>query len=81
MLKLLVLVIAPSFYKAKSYAWEPWLIDIDIANELGLKRFGYHGLSVSSVVTNLSLISPSKMVVYHLGSGASVTAVQKWQKA
>ncbi len=65
-----------AFHSTKpSYAWN-YGIDIDIANELGLKRFGYHGLSVSSVVTNLSFDLPSKMVVCHLGSGASVTAVQ-----
>jgi acetate kinase len=40
-------------------------------------RFGYHGLSVASVVEKLREAKklPKRLVVCHLGSGASVTAV------
>lgn len=43
-----------------------------------IHRFGYHGLSVSSVVRRIhSLIGvdPERMIVCHIGSGTSVTAV------
>ncbi len=48
------------------------------ATALDIKRFGYHGLSVESVVSSLKKIDklPQRLVVCHLGSGSSVTAVR-----
>ncbi|HSW81431.1 MAG TPA: hypothetical protein VLG40_03470 [Candidatus Saccharimonas sp.] len=45
--------------------------------EAGIKRFGYHGISVASVLQQLQHVAPlpHRLVVCHLGSGASVTAV------
>ncbi len=46
---------------------------------LDLYRFGYHGLSIASVVRQrekLGLSSEAKFIVCHLGSGVSVTAVK-----
>ena len=45
--------------------------------EQGVKRYGFHGLSCESVVRQMrSLIPlPRRMVIAHLGSGCSVTAV------
>jgi acetate kinase len=43
-------------------------------------RFGYHGLSVSSIVRRIHAvvgIDPERMVVCHIGNGTSVTAVKK----
>lgn len=50
----------------------------DVAKQLDIKRFGYHGLSVQSVVRLLSQYHslPERLIVCHLGSGASVTAVK-----
>lgn len=45
----------------------------------GLRRFGFHGLSVAYAVerTNELLITPpSRLIVCHLGGGCSVTAVE-----
>ncbi|HUZ96323.1 MAG TPA: acetate/propionate family kinase [Edaphobacter sp.] len=45
--------------------------------ERGVRRYGFHGLSCESVVRqmrNLGLL-PRRMVIAHLGSGCSVTAV------
>ncbi|MBZ0110902.1 MAG: acetate/propionate family kinase [Thermoanaerobaculia bacterium] len=45
----------------------------------GLRRFGFHGLSVAYAVertSELLAIPPSRLVVCHLGSGCSVTAVE-----
>lgn len=58
------------------YAWN-YGIPLADADRLDVKRFGYHGLSVASVVHTLKKAQklPAKLVVCHLGSGASVTAV------
>ncbi len=45
----------------------------------GLRRFGFHGLSVAYAVertTDLLGARPSRLIVCHLGGGCSVTAVQ-----
>ena len=49
---------------------------------LGIKRYGFHGLSCESIVTqlrNLPNSLPEKLIIAHLGSGASVTAVKNGQ--
>jgi acetate kinase len=47
-------------------------------HEFDMYRFGYHGLSVGSVVravTKEQSTVPSRMIVCHIGSGVSVTAL------
>ncbi|HSW66210.1 MAG TPA: hypothetical protein VLI54_03675 [Bacillota bacterium] len=58
------------------YAWN-YGISLEDADRFEIKRFGYHGLSVASVVRELQQAGklPAKLIVCHLGSGASVTAV------
>ncbi len=61
----------PSF--SKHYA-----IPLEVSRKYGIYRYGYHGLSVRSVLGRLASKLghlPSKVVVCHLGGGASVTAV------
>lgn len=41
----------------------------------GLQRYGFHGLSCESIVHQLGLASPARLIIAHLGSGASITAV------
>jgi acetate kinase len=44
----------------------------------GVKRYGFHGLSCESVVAQIreaGMAMPHKMVIAHLGSGCSVTAL------
>jgi acetate kinase len=44
----------------------------------GVRRYGFHGLSCESVVTQLrqaGIATPKRMVIAHLGSGCSVTAL------
>ena len=43
--------------------------------EQGLERYGFHGLSCDSVVRQLGAALPARLVIAHLGNGASVTAV------
>jgi len=41
----------------------------------GIRRYGFHGLVCESVVAALGSDCPRRLVIAHLGSGASVTAV------
>ena len=42
----------------------------------GIQRYGFHGLSCESIVRQLGAGLPDRVVIAHLGSGASVTAVK-----
>jgi acetate kinase len=42
----------------------------------GIRRYGFHGLSCESIVHQLGGRLPSRLVIAHLGNGASVTAVR-----
>lgn len=44
--------------------------------ELGIQRYGFHGLSCESIVRQLGDALPPRVVIAHLGNGASVTAVE-----
>lgn len=52
-------------------------IPLHDSQKLDIKRFGYHGLSAESVVEQLKAIGKltPRLIIVHLGSGASVTAV------
>ena len=43
--------------------------------DAGIERYGFHGLSCASIVRQLGKALPRRLVIAHLGSGASVTAV------
>ena len=64
--------------RAKYYA-----IPMADSRSLGLQKFGYHGISLQSVVSQaekkLGGKLPSKTIICHLGGGASVTAVKDGQ--
>ncbi|WP_031393601.1 acetate/propionate family kinase [Sphingomonas sp. STIS6.2] len=42
----------------------------------GVRRYGFHGLSCESILAQLGEGVPSRLVIAHLGNGASVTAVR-----
>ena len=42
----------------------------------GIQRYGFHGLSCKSIVHQLGDGLPDRLVIAHLGNGASVTAVK-----
>jgi acetate kinase len=44
--------------------------------ESGVERFGFHGLSCESIVHRLADNLPDRLIIAHLGNGASVTAVR-----
>ena len=65
------------FHRTKPpYAWN-YGINIQDADSLEIKRYGYHGISVASAVDELWNRGklPPKVVVCHLGSGSSVSAI------
>lgn len=52
---------------------------LPIAKELhlsGVQRYGFHGLSCESILQQLGQNIATKLVIAHLGNGASVTAVK-----
>lgn len=66
-----------AFHRTKPpYAWN-YGINIQDADSLEIKRYGYHGISVASAVDELWNRGklPPKVVVCHLGSGSSVSAI------
>ncbi len=66
-----------AFHATKpDYAWN-YGINLHDADTHDIKRFGYHGLSVEASIDSLRRIGKltPKIVVCHLGSGASVSAV------
>ena len=70
-----------AFHKTKpDYAWN-YGLPLHDADRLDIKRFGYHGLSVASAVRTLRRAGrlPTKLIVCHIGSGVSVTAVLNGQ--
>jgi acetate kinase len=43
--------------------------------QAGVRRYGFHGLSCESILHELASDVPARMIIAHLGSGASITAV------
>ena len=43
--------------------------------QLGVQRFGFHGLSLESILAELDPV-PTNLVVAHLGNGSSITAIK-----
>jgi acetate kinase len=48
----------------------------DEYSAMGVRRYGYHGISYESIIYQLQPEVPSKLVVAHLGNGASITAIR-----
>ncbi len=56
---------------------EAWHMPIpDEYSAIGVRRYGYHGLSYESIVYQLGAETPSRLIVAHLGNGASITAIR-----
>jgi acetate kinase len=43
---------------------------------MGVRRYGYHGISYESIIYQLQPDIPHKLIVAHLGNGASITAIR-----
>ena len=44
--------------------------------EMGVRRYGFHGISYESIIHQLQPEVPEKLIVAHLGNGASITAIR-----
>jgi acetate kinase len=74
----LVAISDTAFHSTKRECAWYYGIDVKFAEEFGVKRYGYHGISVGSVVHYLKekvMLAP-KTIICHLGSGSSLTAVE-----
>ncbi len=47
----------------------------EAVRKLGVERYGFHGLSIESILGQLATI-PERLIVAHLGNGASITAIR-----
>jgi acetate kinase len=45
-------------------------------SDMGVRRIGFHGISYESIVYQLQPNVPEKLIVAHLGNGASISAVR-----
>lgn len=73
-----VLAITDSgFHKDRPKVSRYYGFDTELADKFEIRRFGYHGLSMGSVVEYLKSkeMLPEKLIICHLGSGSSVAAV------
>ncbi len=43
---------------------------------MGVRRYGYHGISYESIVYQLQPEVPERLIVAHLGNGASISAIR-----
>lgn len=68
-----------AFHATLSEAAAGYGLPFEWTERWGLRRFGFHGLSVAYAVDRTRELldrTPSRLIVCHLGSGCSVTAVE-----
>lgn len=73
-----LIAISDSAFHTTKPEWATYYgIDTELAEKFGIKRYGYHGVSVGSVVNRLQEADQmyEKTIICHLGSGSSVTAL------
>ena len=72
------------FYKDMPFQAKLYGLSSDIAEKLEIYRYGYHGISMQSVMSKTEKILgsiPSRTIICHLGSGSSITAVKDGKAA
>jgi acetate kinase len=73
----IVVVSDSAFHATKPAKSWHYGIDTELADRIDVKRYGFHGISVGSVVRHLqedNILQP-KTIVCHLGSGSSISAI------
>lgn len=73
-----ILMISDSgFHETRPDLMKYYGFDLNLAKKTQIRRYGYHGLSVGSVVNYMKTqnILADKIIVCHIGSGSSITAV------
>ena len=66
-----------AFHWEKPDTYKYYSFDTELADQYEIKRYGYHGLSYGFISRYMKEqeILPEKLVVMHLGSGSSVSAI------
>lgn len=66
-----------AFHWEKPDTMKYYSFDMKLADEFEIKRYGYHGLSYAFISRYMKEhdILPEKLIVMHLGSGSSVSAI------
>ena len=67
-----------AFHVALSEVAREYSLPRNVSNTFGLRKFGYHGISLMSAVEKLETAGSlkEKTIVCHLGSGSSITALK-----
>ncbi len=71
-----------AFYKNMPSEAKLYGLPKELAEEHGIYRYGYHGISMSSVLSSVQKLQvsvPNKMIICHLGSGTTITALKNGQ--
>ena len=73
-----------AFHHSLPAAARTYAISADVAARYGIRRYGFHGISVASVVRATAAlldrpVTSLNLIVLHLGNGASATAVRGGQ--
>jgi acetate kinase len=79
-----VAVFDTAFHASLPAAAATYAIDVDVAREHGIRRYGFHGISVAHVARRTATLldrplADLNLIVLHLGNGASATAVHGGQ--
>lgn len=79
-----VAVFDTAFHHSLPAAARTYAISADVTAKYGIRRYGFHGISVASVVRSTAAlldrpVSELNLIVLHLGNGASATAVRGGQ--
>ncbi len=63
------------FHKTIPLVSRIYALPMDITKKFEIYRYGYHGISIKSIISKLDKL-PAKIIVCHLGGGSSVTALK-----
>lgn len=67
------------FHKTIPEVARIYAIPKEVSEKYDIKRFGYHGISIASISNRLKSVFgciPERVIVCHLGGGASITALK-----
>ena len=71
-----------AFYKDMPIEAKLYALPKELAEQNGIYRYGYHGISMASVVNTIQKTEgsiPEKLIICHLGSGSTITALKNGQ--
>jgi acetate kinase len=69
-----VICLDTAFHRTMADVARTFPLPAEVRNQ-GVERYGFHGISLESIVAQLRRV-PERLVVAHLGNGASITAIR-----